>query len=174
MPGVSLAESFWDLLGNWSGVEELSASPWSDTGTARAAMVFKLDLGGTAVVQDYRQVREDGVEARERQRADLSGGRGGSSPLTTELLAHGVLLADPADPAVVLWWLFDSYGQAPEPARGRWTGSTLELARPSPRGRVHHRFELGADVLTYAIDVAPDGQEVAPFLRGRYARVSGH
>jgi hypothetical protein len=149
---VSLADRFLDLLGNWSGVEEQSASDWAPAARTRAALTFKLDLAGTAVVQDYRQVRDDGAE----------------------LLAHGVLLADEADPDLVLWWLFDSYGHAPEPARGRWTDQTLELTRTTPRGSAHHRFELGPGLLTYAIDVALTGQEAAPFLRGRYERVSGH
>jgi hypothetical protein len=149
---VSLTEEFWDLLGNWSGVEEQSASPWAPAARTRAALTFKLDLAGTAVLQDYRQVRDDGGE----------------------LFAHGVLLADEADPAVVLWWLFDSYGHAPTTARGRWTGPVLELTRPSPRGSARHRFELGPDRLAYAIDVTLDDQEPVPFLRGRYERVSGH
>jgi hypothetical protein len=149
---VSVAERFWDLLGHWSGVEEQSASPWAPAAGARAALTFKLDLGGTAVVQDYRQVRDDGGE----------------------FLAHGVFLADDVDPEVVLWWLFDSVGHPPDPGRGRWTGRTLELTKTTPRGSAHHRFELGADRLTYAIDVALPGQDPVSFLRGRYERVSGH
>lgn len=152
MGRVSLAERFWDLLGNWSGVEEQSASPWAPAARTRAALTLKLDLAGTAVVQDYRQVRDDGAE----------------------LLAHGVFVADEADPEAVLWWLFDSYGHAPEPARGTWTGRILELTRPSPRGSALHRFELGTDRLAYAIDVALGDEEPVPFLRGRYERVSGH
>lgn len=149
---MSLGERFWDLLGNWTGVEEQSASPWAPAARTRAALTFKLDLAGTAVVQDYRQVRDDGGE----------------------FLAHGVLLADEADPQGVLWWLFDSVGHAPDPARGGWTGRSLALTRTTPRGYALHRFELGADVLTYAIDVALGDQEPEPFLRGRYERVSGH
>ena len=149
---MSLAERFWDLLGNWSGTEELSASPWAPAGRTRAALTFKLDLDGTAVLQDYRQVRGDGGE----------------------FLAHGVFLGDEDDPDVVLWWLFDSVGHAPEPGRGGWAGPVLELTRTTPRGSAHHRFELGPDRLTYAIDVSLTGQDTVPFLRGRYARVSGH
>ena len=171
---MTLAERFWDLLGNWSGTEEQSASPWSPGARTRAALTFKLDLAGTAVLQDYRQVRVDDDELRERQRAELTGGRGGSSPLTTEFLAHGVLLADEDEPDGVLWWLFDSVGQPPEPARGGWAGPVLELTRTTPRGSAHHRFELGADRLAYAIDLTLTGQEPTPFLRGRYERVSGH
>jgi hypothetical protein len=171
---VNLAERFWDLLGNWSGTEEQSASPWAPAARTRAALTFKLDLGGTAVVQDYRQVRVDGDEHRERQRAELTGGRGGSSPLTTEFLGHGVFVADESTPEAVLWWLFDSAGHAPEPGRGGWAGPVLALTRTSPRGSAHHRFELSPDRLVYAIDLTLTGHEPTPFLRGRYERVSGH
>jgi hypothetical protein len=149
---VTLGERFWDLLGSWTGVEEQSASPWAPGARTRAALTLKLDLGGTAVLQDYRQVRDDGGE----------------------LSAHGVFLADETDPDVVLWWLFDSYGRPPEAARGSWTGRTLELVRTTPRGSARHRFELDGDRLAYAIDVALTGQAPEPFLRGRYERVSGH
>ena len=145
-------EQFWDLLGNWSGVEEQSASVWAPAARTRAALSLKLDLAGTAVVQDYRQVRDDGGE----------------------LFAHGVFLADETEPGAVLWWLFDSLGQAPEPARGRWTGQTLQLTRTSPQGNAHHRFQLAGNRLTYAVDVALGTQEATLFLRGRYERVSGH
>ena len=149
---MSFAERFWDLLGNWSGTEEQSASPWSPAARTRAALTFKLDLGGVAAVQDYRQVRDDG----------------------DEFLGHSVFLADEADPEVVLWWLFDSVGHPPDPGRGVWTGRALELTRTTPRGSAHHRFELDHDRLTYAIDLTVAGQGTSPFLRGRYERVSGH
>jgi len=149
---VTFAERFWDLLGNWSGVEEQSVSRWAPAARTRAALTFKRDLAGTAVVQDYRQVRDDGGE----------------------LGAHGVLIADEDDADAVLWWLFDSFGHAPEPGRGRWVGQTLRLIRTTPRGSAHHRFELDGDRLAYAIDLALGEQEPTPFLRGRYERVSGH
>ena len=133
-------------------MEEQSASPWAPASSARAALTFKLDLGGTAVVQDYRQVRAD----------------------ATEFLAHGVFLADGSAPGGVLWWLFDSVGHPPDPALGTWDGHVLSLTKTTPRGSAHHRFELAPDRLTYAIDVALTGQDPAPFLRGRYERVSGH
>ena len=152
MSAVTFTERFWDLLGSWSGVEEQSPSPWAPAARARAALAFKLDLAGTAVVQDYRQVRDDGAE----------------------LLAHGVLIADEGEADTVLWWLFDFVGHAPEPGHGRWTGQTLRLVRTTPRGSAHHRFDLDGGRLTYAIDVTPGDQEAAPFLRGCYERVSGH
>ena len=77
-----MVELLWDLLGNWQGVEEQSASPFAPAARTRAMMTFKQDLAGTAVVQDYRQVRDDGAE----------------------FLAHGVLLAGSVpDAGSVLW-----------------------------------------------------------------------
>jgi hypothetical protein len=111
---VSLRELFWPLLGNWTGVEQLAAG-----GTARAMITFKLDVADRAVVQDYRQVRDDGAE----------------------LVGHGVLLLDP-DTADLLWWFFDSSGTPPTPLRGLWTDGQLVL------GADHeHRFWLEGDQL---------------------------
>ena len=74
---MSLRELFWPLLGNWTGVEQLAAG-----GRARAMITFKLDVADRAVLQDYRQVRDDGAE----------------------LVGHGVFLADPVTggPALVV------------------------------------------------------------------------
>lgn len=149
---MSVAELLWDLLGNWQGVEEQSASPFAAGARTRAMMTFKQDLAGTAVVQDYRQVRDDGAE----------------------FSAHGVLLADPADGAGVLWWLFDTMAQVPEPAHGTWRDGLLSLVRTSPRGSAHHVFELDGERLAYAIDLELGDRPRTPFLRGRYQRVSGH
>ena len=85
---MNLREAFWPLLGNWTGVERLGASS-----TARAMIVFKLDLDDQAVVQDYRRVADDG----------------------SELTGHGVFVVDPATSSL-LWWFFDSAGVPPTPA----------------------------------------------------------
>ena len=147
-----MEEAFAPLLGSWTGLEEQSASVWAPASSARAAITFKLDVGGTAVVQDYRQVRPDGQE----------------------FLGHGVFLVEPATERV-LWWLFDSYGHPPEPAGGGWAGAVLTLTKETPRGVARHRFAADDDRLDYRIEVAPDpGSEAVPFLRGRYRRVSGH
>jgi hypothetical protein len=111
---VSLRELFWPLLGNWTGVEQLAAG-----GTARAMITFKLDVADRAVLQDYRQVRDDGAE----------------------LVGHGVFLVDPAT-ADLLWWFFDSSGMPPTPLRGHRSGSELVLG---PDGE--HRFRTSEDQL---------------------------
>ncbi len=96
---MSLRELFWPLLGNWTGVEQLTTG-----GTARAMITFKLDVADRAVLQDYRQVRDDGAE--------LSG--------------HGVFLVDPAT-GELLWWFFDSSGTPPTPLRGVLSDNELVL-----------------------------------------------
>jgi hypothetical protein len=65
-------------------------------------ITFKLDVADRVVLQDYRQVRDDGGE--------LSG--------------HGVFLLDPLT-ADLLWWFFDSSGTPPTPLRGLATDGTL-------------------------------------------------
>lgn len=87
---MDLREAFGPLLGTWTGVERLGPG-----GTARAMIVFKLDLQDRAVLQDYRRVAEDG----------------------TERTGHGVFLVDPAT-GDLLWWWFDSSGVPPTPLRG--------------------------------------------------------
>lgn len=149
---VDLAQRFRPLLGSWTGVEEQAAAPRGRATSARAALTFKLDLAGTAVVQDYRQVRADGAE----------------------LLGHGVFLAGPADGSV-LWWFFDSDAQPPVPAPGRWGSSGLTLTRTGPWGTARHRFTAGPGRLGYTIEVgAGPGATMSPFLSGRYRQVSGH
>ena len=111
---MSLRELFWPLLGNWTGVEQLT-----EGGTARAMITLKLDVADRVVLQDYRQVREDGAE----------------------LTGHGVFLVDPVT-ADVLWWFFDSSGTPPTPLRGVWTDGQLVLG-PNQE----HRFWLSDDQL---------------------------
>ena len=149
---MSLRDLFWPLLGNWTGTEEQAASPWAPATTARAMITFKLDVGDTVVLQDYRQVRADGAE----------------------FTAHGVFLADP-DSDDVRWWLFDSYGQPPVPAVGRWHDGELSLDKHTPRGVAQHRFSVAEDQLRYQIDLQLTGV-AAPsvFLTGGYRRISGH
>ncbi len=114
-------------------------------------VIFKLDVGDSVVVQDYRQVRADGAE----------------------LTAHGVFMITPGS-TEVLWWLFDSDGRPPEPASGRWQGPDLVMTKPTPRGRAEHRFTLTDDQLTYQIQLQPGAADPTTFLTGRYRRLSGH
>jgi hypothetical protein len=122
-------------------------------------IVFKLDVGGQIVVQDYRQVSSDGAE--------LSG--------------HGVFMIDVAGEAAsapqtpILWWFFDSGGRPPQPAHGAWQAGELIMLRPTPRGIAEHRFAVIDEQLSYRIRVQlDDAAEPEEFLRGTYRRISGH
>lgn len=149
---MDIRESFLPLLGTWTGLEQQEGSPWAPAAGARASMVFRLDVEATVVVQDYRQVREDGAE----------------------FTAHGVLQPVPGA-STVQWWLFDSYAQPPVVAVGGWAAGELVLEKTTARGVARHRFRPTGDRLDYDIALRL-GEEAAwsPFLSGRYRRVSGH
>jgi hypothetical protein len=136
---VSLREVFWPLLGNWTGVERLASGQ-----SARAMIVFKLDVDELVVTQDYRQVRAGGQE----------------------YTGHGVFMIDPAS-AGLLWWLFDSTGRPPGPARGSWSDGELLLLADG----AEHRFAVIDDQLRYRVSSPGDGDQQ---LVGSYRRISGH
>ncbi|WP_239071897.1 DUF1579 family protein [Amycolatopsis sp. SID8362] len=137
------------FVGDWTGTEELAASPWAPASTARADCGYRLALNGFAVIQDYRQRREDG----------------------SEFLGHNVFTADPST-GETLWYGFDSYGFPPDsPARGGWIGATLTLKKKTARGVARHRLTPGGDILTHEIDVKlGEDREFSPFLRAKYTR----
>lgn len=140
------------FAGDWTGTEELAASPWAPASTARADCEYRLALNGFALIQHYRQRREDG----------------------TEFLAHNVFTADPRT-GETLFYGFDSYGYPPEsPARGDWDGATLILEKKTARGVARHRLTPDGDTLTHEIDVRMgEDHEFSPFLRARYTRENG-
>ena len=145
-----ITELMAPLLGDWQGTEQQEASPWAPALGARAALRFKYDAGGSVVVQDYRQVRDDG----------------------SEFFGHGVFLAQGDE---VWWWFFDSFGEPPVPAVGGWVGEELALVKTTVRGTAVHRFRAAWGTLEYRITLgAPDQGEILPFLAGTYSRVSGH
>jgi hypothetical protein len=156
---VLLRKLFLPMLGNWTGVEQQAASPLGPATTARAMIVFKLDVSDQVVVQDYRQVRAD----------------------RTEFTGHGVFMIDsadvmsPASRAPILWWFFDSDGYPPQPAHGTWQDGNLIMHRPTPSGIVEHHFAVVGEQLSYRIRLPFDGAaEPEEFLAGRYRRFSGH
>ncbi|MEV7093419.1 DUF1579 family protein [Amycolatopsis sp. NPDC051045] len=137
------------FVGGWTGTEELAASPWAPASTAHADCEYRLALNGFAVLQHYRQRREDGAE----------------------FLGHNVFTVDP-DTGETLWYGFDSYGFPPEsPARGSWTGATLTLEKKTARGAARHRLTPEGATLTHEIDVRMgENDAFSPFLRARYTR----
>lgn len=149
---MELVPSFLPLLGTWAGTQRLAASPGVAATTARAWLVLKLDVAGTVVVQDYRQVRADGGETS----------------------GHGVFRAEPGTDAV-LWWFFDSGGQVPVPVRGTWRAHVLELEHGTPGGRVRHRLAAAGDRLEHRVERQQGSDpDWRPALVGAYARLSGH
>jgi hypothetical protein len=157
--GVSLRELFLPMLGNWTGVEQLTVSPGVPATTARAMIVFKIDVVDQVVVQDYRQVRAD--------QAEFSG--------------HGVFMIDrtsgtsATQQEPILWWFFDSEGDPPRPAHGSWHDGELILEKITPLGIAEHRFAVIDGQLSYRIRVRPGhALEFQDFLSGTYRRFSGH
>jgi hypothetical protein len=156
---VLLRELFLPLLGNWTGVEQQAASPSGPAATARAMIVFKLDVSDQVVVQDYRQVRADHAE----------------------FTGHGVFMIDstdvmpPASGAPILWWFFDSNGYPPQPAHGAWRDGELIMQRPTPNGIAEHRFVVVGEQLSYRIRLPLNAAaEPEELLSGTYRRFSGH
>ena len=145
-----ITELMAPLLGDWQGTEHQEQSPWAPASGARAALRFKHEAGGSVVVQDYRQVRDNAVE----------------------FYGHGVFLAQGEE---VWWWFFDSYGEPPVPAVGGWVDGELALVKTTVRGTAVHRFQANWDRLDYRITLGgPDQGAVIPFLAGTYSRISGH
>ncbi len=148
-----MIELFEPFLGQWTGVEKHTLLAGAEAGSARAMMVFRLDLAGTAVLQDYRRVRDDGVE----------------------WTAHGVfLITDP--PGGLSWWRFASGGEPPEPVTGAWRDGGLEFSTRTTSGIAWHSFRIdSAGRLILRIEQrAADGAEYAHVMVGAYERISGH
>ena len=147
---MRVLEVFAPLFGHWQGAEEQLESPWGPATTARAALSFRAEVGGAAMVNDYRRGRADG----------------------SELYGHGVFLVDEA--LRVSWWSFDSTGRPPVPSAGGWVDGALVLTEATEGGRTEHRYAIDGDSLTYAIDVTVGDGDPEPLLRGRYQPISAH
>ncbi len=142
---MELPAGFLPLLGTWTGLERLAGEPHPEATTARASLALRLEVGGTAVVGDYRQVRADGEERT----------------------AHAVYRA--TAPEEVTCWLFTSTDHAPTVLRGAFTDEALELTAPDRR----HRLTGVADDLELEVtERTADGWRRT--LTGRYRRLSGH
>jgi hypothetical protein len=139
------------LVGDWSGEENLSPSPWGPGGTAFGRFQFRNGVDGMALLQDYEEEKEGKVSFR----------------------GHGVFIVDPVNGDVVWWW-FDSLGFAPDPpARGSWDGDTLRLEKHTPRGAARYTFDFESDSLRFRIENRFAGeQEFSEFMRGRYRRIA--
>lgn len=137
------------MLGRWEGEEHLSATPSQPTGVASGRHSVRLALNGTAVIQDYVQLRA-GQPDRAR---------------------HGVFTLDPAN-GEVLWYLFDSnWGPPLAPARGGWQGDHLQLAGPTAAGEARYRLRFGADWFDSSVETRLTGASAfSTVLTARYTR----
>jgi hypothetical protein len=122
MPKVSdQHRKLYALVGDWEGIETISASPWGAAGTATGKLHVRIDLNGFFVLQDYVQEKAGRVS----------------------FTGHGIFGYD-VEAANYTWHWFDSVGFVPDaPARGQFNDGVLLLERTSPRAsaRYTHRFE---------------------------------
>ncbi len=136
------------LAGDWTGPERAQPSPWGAGGESLGHGRYRVGLDGSALLQDYEQVKDGRVVFR----------------------GHGVFLIEP-DSQDVLWWWFDSMGFPPAPARGRWQGDTLYFEKVTPQGESRYRYEFGGDRYRFVIENRFPGQaDFAEFIRGDYTR----
>jgi len=138
------------LAGDWTGDEEIATTRWGQGGPAKGFIQARIDLGGRALVQDYREERDGKVT----------------------LQAHAVFVTGPDHDQCSLYW-FDSYGFVPgAPAPGLWDGQRFTFVRSSPRGQTRHIYALeGADVFTLRLESSFDGGvSWERVMDGRYRR----
>lgn len=123
------------LAGDWVGEEQIATTRWGEGGAAVGHYRARLELGGRALVQDYRAERDG----------------------TTSLQVHAVFVAGPEHDQYGLYW-FDSYGFTPTvPAPGLWDGQRLTFVRSSSRGQTRHVYELrGADTFALKLESSFD------------------
>ena len=152
--GVALRELFLPLLGNWTGIERQAASPIGPGTTARAMIVFKLDVSDQVVVR-------------------IIGGRADHA----EFSGHGVFMSDRAHGMLWLhdahpWWFFDT-GLSTADGAWRWHDAELILEK-AHRGIAEHRLRspMSAQLSNSPATrfKPPSGQT----LSGTYRRFSGH
>lgn len=140
------------LAGDWLGEEQLATTRWGQGGPAFGHISARIDLGGRALVQDYREERDG----------------------ETLLLVHAVFVAGPEHDQYSLYW-FDSYGFAPAvPAPGLWDGKRLTFVRSSSRGQTRHVYELGGeDMFSLKLESSFDGGvSWETVMTGSYRRTS--
>lgn len=120
------------LLGRFTGVDELHASPWSDAQSAAVEMTATAELGGALIVMRVTESRSVGT-----------------------FEAVNVFMAD-RDSGEVLLYCFDSLGYAPEPpARGRYADAQIALHRSTPRGDSRTTFASTPTGFRWSKDFRP-------------------
>ena len=138
------------LAGEWEGEETLATTRWGEGGEACAHVSARLDLGGRALLMDYREERDGGPA----------------------LQAHAVFTAGPGHDEYALYW-FDSYGFVPaQPAPGHWDGERLVFLRSSPRGQTRHTYTFRGDAFALTLESSFDGVRWEPVMQGSYRRTA--
>jgi hypothetical protein len=138
------------LVGNWSGEEKLSPSPWGPGGLARGRSSCRLDLDGFFVIQDYVEEKD----GRETYRG------------------HGIFGYDERAKEYCWYWI-DSMGSVPAaPSRGRWEGDTLTFHSTSPQGQGRYVFRFeGQSKYHFRIENSFDGGKTfVTFMEGTYSK----
>lgn len=138
------------LAGTWEGKETIATTRWGEGGPARGRFTAQLDLGGRALLMDYREER-DGRPA---------------------LQVHAVFTAGPGHDEYALHW-FDSYGFVPtQPAPGHLDGERLVFLRSSPRGQTRHIYTLRDGACELTLESSFDGGvHWESVMHGSYLRV---
>jgi hypothetical protein len=107
------------FAGEWLGDEQIATTRWGQGGPATSKVSARFELGGKALLQDYRGERDG----------------------KTSLEAHAIFVAGAEPGEYALYW-FDSYGFTPaHPALGHWDGTQLVFLRVSPRGQTRHIYK---------------------------------
>ena len=140
------------LVGELTGREEVTATPWAAGGPATARARGERALDGGVLVQHHVQERDGTVTVR----------------------TLNVFTTDPATGEVLLY-AFDSVGYPPEPAaRGTWHGDELVLERTTERGSARTTFAATADGYRWSKEFrAPDSDVWSPVVAGELHRTAG-
>jgi hypothetical protein len=140
------------LVGELSGPEDVTATPWAAGGAATGRVRGERGLDGGVLVQ--HQVQERGGEVVFRTLNVFT-----TDPITGEVLLYA----------------FDSVGYPPEPAaRGTWRGGELVLERTTERGSARTTFAPTADGYRWSKSFrAPGADGWSPVVAGELRRASG-
>lgn len=138
------------LLGHFTGVDELHASPWSAAQTATVEMRCTAELGGELIVMRVTEARTAGV-----------------------FEAVNVFMID-RDSGEVLLYGFDTLGYPPDPpSRGRLDHAELTLHRSTARGDSCTTFASAPTGLHWSKDFRPSpGAPWQRVVTGDVRRVS--
>ncbi|GAA5129962.1 DUF1579 domain-containing protein [Pseudonocardia adelaidensis] len=139
------------LVGELSGPEDVSSTPWATGGPAIGRVRGERGLDGGVLVQHQVQERDGAVAFR----------------------ALNVFTTDPATGEVLLY-SFDNFGYPPEPAgRGTWHDAELVLERTTERGSARTTFTPTTDGYRWGKWFrAPGVDEWSPVVTGELRRTA--